>query len=357
MATREPTLDEGGGEAERERVRVAAVATADGGLVLAGRELEFLENDQADVRRVLTWTLPFVLGAGTLIAWLVIGRALRPVESMRSDVDGIVTAGSGRRIEDPATGDEIARLAHTMNEMLDRVDDSAATRRQFLSDASHELKSPAANIRALVETHGTQLTDQEWADLRDGLVAEAGRVQRLVDDLLYLAREDERPGTTEESENLPLVDLDDLVFGECEAVAATTDLPLDASGVGPADVRGDGEALARTVRNLLENAVRHADSTIVVALGQEDDSVLLTVEDDGSGIDPADRDRVFDRFVRLDAARAREKGGTGLGLAIVAETVRRHGGRVAVDDAPLGGARFTLHLPLRDEASAGGDER
>ena len=168
-------------------------------------------------------------------------------------------------------------------------------------------------------------------------------MQRLVEDLLLLARADE---------HVPLsrapVDLDDLAFEEGHRLRSTTSLQVDTSGVGAARVQGDADALRRVLRNLGENAARHASSRIDIALGERGGDVVLTVDDDGPGIPESERDRVLERFVRLDEARSRDDGGSGLGLSIVDEVVRAHGGSISISQSPLGGARIQVTLPADD---------
>ena len=166
------------------------------------------------------------------------------------------------------------------------------------------------------------------------------RMQRLVEDLLLLARADEHVPCRARP-----VDLDDLVFEEGHRLRSTTSMRVDTSGVGAARVQGDADALRRVVRNLGENAARHAASRVDIALADLGDDVVLTVDDDGPGIPESERERVLQRFVRLDEARSRDDGGSGLGLAIVDEVVRAHGGSMSITQSPLGGARIQVTLP------------
>jgi len=272
---------------------------------------------------------------------LVVGRALRPVERMRREVDAVTATSLDQRIADPGTRDEIGRLAATMNRMLARLDDSQRSQRRFISDASHELKSPLASLRQYAEVARDYPGRISEADLADAVLDESGRLERLVGNLLILARADEQSLGLAATE----LDLDDLVLAEASRLRASTTLTVDSSAVAAVRVAGDHGLLAQVARNLADNAARHAASTVRFSLVAAERAVLV-VEDDGTGIDPADRERVFERFVRLDEARGRDAGGTGLGLAIVRELVAAHGGTVAVDSSPLGGARFTVALPL-----------
>jgi signal transduction histidine kinase len=180
--------------------------------------------------------------------------------------------------------------------------------------------------------------------LAETVAAENLRVERLVDDLLLLTRADEH---TLQLQQRP-VDLDDLVFEEAHRLRDATSVRVDTSRVSAGRVSGDRAALWRALRNLGDNAVRHAASQVAFALNVQDGAVVLDVDDDGQGIAVADRQRVFERFVRLDAARARDAGGSGLGLAIVAEVVAAHHGTISIGNSGLGGARFEVRLPAID---------
>ena len=217
--------------------------------------------------------------------------------------------------------------------------DAAAAQRRFVSDASHELRSPLATIRQHAEL--AQLhPDATSIDDLAGVVHDEGlRMQELVDALLLLTRLDESPVIHQGA-----VDLDDLAFAEITRLRAGG-AEVDGSGVHAARVRGDVRLLGRLVRNLADNAARHARSAVALGVLERDGQVLLTVDDDGPGVPAAERERIFERFVRLDEARARDAGGSGLGLAIVRAIAEAEGGSVGVEDSPLGGARFSVVLP------------
>jgi signal transduction histidine kinase len=228
-----------------------------------------------------------------------------------------------------------------MNRMLDRLQRSHESRLQFVSDASHELRSPIATIRQHAEVARAHPDRTCVADLAATVLAEDLRMQSLVDDLLLLARADEEPAGCPDTP----VDLDDVVFAAARQLRVATNLTIETSAVSAGQVRGDRLALARMVENLAGNAARHARSLVAFSLSESAGGVLLTVADDGPGIAPADRARVFDRFVRLDAARTRESGGAGLGLAIVAKIVESHGGTIEIGTSPNGGASLVVNLP------------
>jgi len=273
-----------------------------------------------------------------VLAWFMAGRALRPVEAIRAEAASITHATIHRRVPVPETHDEVAALASTMNEMLDRLEDASIRQRRFVSDASHELRSPVASIRTQLEVALLRRDDADWPVVAERVLAEDARLEQAVADLVDLARLDEGVPMTD----LVEVDLDELVLEECSRTRA---VPVDVSGVSGGRVRGRSDALARTVRNLVDNAARHAESRVTVALRTVDDTVELVVTDDGPGIPEEDRSRVFERFTRLDEGRARDAGGMGLGLAVVKATVERHGGTVTLHHAEPHGARFVVRLP------------
>lgn len=309
--------------------------------VLVGRTLDLVYESTATAAVLLTGAIPLLLLIVGYVTWKVVGRALAPVDSIRSEVDSISTEELHRRVPVPPTTDELARLATTMNRMLERLQHGTEKQRRFVSDASHELRSPVASVRQHAELALTHPETTSTTDLADLVLSENTRLQRLVDDLLMLARADERDSTMTSSE----IDLDDLVFAEVERTRRASYKTFDTEHVSSGRLRGNQKLLTRVISNLLENADRHARDRVALRLYEDDGLVILEVDDDGPGIATADRERVFHRFVRLDQARDRDAGGSGLGLAIVAELVERHGGVVTVADSPLGGARFRIRFP------------
>ncbi len=295
----------------------------------------------ATVSGILLAAVPVLLLVIAVFVWLVVGRALRPVETIRREVDAIGPAELDRRVAELGVDDEVGRLALTMNRMLARLDGAARAQRRFVSDASHELRSPLASIRQhaeLARAHPNRLGDGELADV---VLTEGARLQELVEQLLLLTRLDEGAVALVRR----AVDLDDLLLDDARRLRDRGAVVVDTSGVGAARTLGDDRMLARLTRNLSDNAARHARSRVVLAARETADRVRLSVDDDGGGIPGEERDRVFERFVRLDDGRARDEGGSGLGLAIVAEIARAHGGTVHVETSPLGGARFVVDLP------------
>jgi signal transduction histidine kinase len=287
---------------------------------------------------LLTILLTFGVGA---LAWIIAGRALRPVEAIRSQVLSISGSTMDRRVPVPAGRDEVRRLAETMNEMLDRLESASNRQREFVSDASHELRSPVAAMHTDLEVALRDPDRADWPALASRLLAENERLGTLVDDLLELARLEE--GRVEVAQ--APVDLDELILAD--VARRTGPVRFDATGVSGGRVLGTTRQLGQVVRNLLDNASRHANGLVRVAVLTTGAEVRMTVDDDGPGIEPDDRERVFDRFTRLDAGRARDAGGSGLGLALVKRIVEAHGGHVRatdVDGAPTG-ARFEVRLP------------
>lgn len=286
--------------------------------------------------------LPLLVLLVGVTAWWLAGRALRPVEAVRAEVADIAGQEDlDRRVPEPAGADELARLARTMNAMLDRLQAAARRQRRFVADASHELRSPVASARTQLEVDLAHPDTADWAATAGGVLADLGRVERLIGDLLALARFD-APALSGRPADL---DLGALVLEEVERARLSARVAIETTGQRALTVRGDAEGLRRAVTNLLDNASRHATRRVTVSLIEEGDAFELTVADDGAGIAPGDRERVFERFTRLDEARDRDAGGAGLGLSIVRATAAAHGGTVRVEDAHPG-ARFVLRLPI-----------
>jgi signal transduction histidine kinase len=317
------------------------VSVARGNLIaVVGRNIDDEVDARMTVRSALLLGGPALLAIVGAVTWWIVGRALRPVEDIREEVERISARELDRRVPAAPGGDEVARLAATMNRMLDRLQGSQERQRRLVSDASHELRSPVAAIRQHAEVAGQHPDAMRVDELAAATLAETDRLQGLVEDLLVLARLDEGDGSVAAE-----VDLDDIVLAEAARLRRMTTFEIDASGVGAGRVHGGASALERVVRNLTENAARHARGRIALGLVQADGHVILAVEDDGPGIAPADRERVLERFVRLDESRGRGTGGAGLGLAIVREVVASHGGEVTLGDSGLGGLRVGVRLP------------
>ena len=324
---------------EPGRFRVATVRSDDHLVVVAGT-LDDIDESASTLVRSLLVGIPLVLLALAAVLWWLVGRTLRPVEAIRAEVSAIGARDLHRRVPVPDADDEVARLARTMNDMLERVDDAARRQQRFLADASHELRSPLTRMRAELEV---DLAHPEEADLlatHASVLEEAIGLQRLADDLLRVARVDE--GVAELA--LRPVDLDDLVLRVARRLRADDRVRVDLGGVGAARVVGDADQLTRLVSNLADNALRHASSVVSFSLTTDAGSAVLAVADDGPGVTAVDRERIFERFARVDDARRATDGGTGLGLAIARDIAERHGGTLVLDpDGP--GARFVLTLP------------
>ncbi|WP_284744348.1 sensor histidine kinase [Amycolatopsis sp. RTGN1] len=283
------------------------------------------------VRTVLTFGVPAVALLIGVIAWLAVRRSLRPVEAIRGEVAEIGAHDLSRRVPAPRTGDEIARLAGTMNTMLARLDEAVTRQSRFTSDASHELRTPLASLRTQLEVLLAHPDRLDWRHSCENALLDVTRLQDLVADLVLLGKLDHAGPDR----------LEPVALSEVAAAVVAGRDRIDVDVTGTPVVRGHRSRLERLLRNLVDNAQRHAASRVAVEVSAADGWAVLSVTDDGPGIPEADRERVFDRFVRLDDARASDDGGSGLGLAIVADIARAHGGTAAVE----GGSRFVVRLP------------
>ena len=307
--------------------------------VLVARSTAEVAQGVHILRVTLLVAFPLLVALLGVVAWRVVGAALRPVEALRAGAEEITGAARSDRLPVPDSGDEIHRLAVTLNDMLHRLDAARARQRAFVADAAHELRSPLTNMRTELEVAQRLADDTDWPALADDLLTDVDRLSRLVDDLLLLARADDAT-TRAAAAPAATVELGGLL-GE---VAARYPAVRYEPPAGPLPTTGDRDALARVVANLLDNAVRHADKRVLLSAGADGGYQRISVCDDGPGIPAADRERVFQRFTRLDDARARDAGGSGLGLAIVRELVRRHHGTVTLGDAEPG-LRADVRLP------------
>jgi signal transduction histidine kinase len=310
--------------------------------VVALPSLEEVRRSVTALSQALWVAIPLsVLVVGGL-AWFLTGRALRPVERMRTEVDEITHTTLHRRVPDPGTADEVGRLARTMNAMLDRLERAQEQQRRFVSDASHELRSPLTTIKASVEIAARHPVESRWQQAATTVLSETDRLDGLVGDLLELARLDEATSLAPAAID---IDLDELVRAEVARHRGDTTIAIDTSALSAARIRGDHSQITRVVRNLIDNAHRHSRERVEISLHSDGGEAVLRVDDDGAGIPEGDRERVFERFTRLDEGRARSAGGAGLGLALVKAVVTAHRGTVVVADAPAGGARFEVRLP------------
>ncbi len=323
------------------------VATATGPhLVVVAAPLRIAQNAEDSLKRQLVRFMPLLLAGTLALIFFVVRSAIRPVDRLRAEVDAVSPSNLSARVTARPVDDELGRLARTMNSLLDRLQTSSDRQTRFVSDASHELRSPLASNRTRLEVALRSPTSPDWPALAKNVLLENNRMERLVRDLLYLAKSDS--GLT--SPVLVDTDLDDVVMQEIESTRTFSRVSIQSSQVSAARISGNADQLRRLAANLLENAQRHAASVVTVRLGSGSDSeseyAELRVSDDGPGIAVEDRERVFGRFTRLDHARARTDGGSGLGLAIVAEIAAAHGGSVHVEDTPGTGATFVVRFPL-----------
>lgn len=333
-------------DADRSDYSIAEtrIRTSQGDIVLgAAAPLDAIRESTEVITRLFWFVLPALLAVVAAAAWWITGRALRPVDAITRRVQEITSSTLHERVPEPGTDDEVDQLARTMNAMLDRLERATARQQQFVSDASHELRSPVASIRAQMEVAMLDPAATDWEHVAAIVLAEDERLDNIVSDLLALARLDE--GQAGPSRD---VDLDEIVLADA---ARPRRVPVDRSAVGAARVQGREGELTSVVRNLLDNAVRHARSQVRVSLTSGPDGVLLAVDDDGPGVAPADRDRIFERFTRLEEGRSRDRGGAGLGLAVARRVVEHLGGEVTVVDSRLGGARFVIRLPASADAA------
>jgi signal transduction histidine kinase len=313
------------------------------------RELERVVNSRTlrELRNYSFSALGVLFVASLGVGWVVAGRVLRPIGRITAVARDIQATDLSRRIELPGPDDELKQLADTFDAMLARLDAAFAAQRQFIADASHELRNPLAIIRTNVDV---ALADPnaDPDDLRHTIAVvkrASGRMARLVDDLLALARRQE-----------PILEHEPVDLGVAVAEAsddfvvpaAARNIVLDRVTAPDVVVTGDRDALKRAVANLLENAVRLAPegSRIRLATGSEGDRAWIAVTDEGPGIAPEDQPHVFDRFWRADKGRSRADGGTGLGLAIVRQIAESHGGEVRLQSKVGVGSSFVIWLPV-----------
>lgn len=339
---------------DQRRLRLIAepVRRPDGvWLAIAGTNVHDTDDVVHDVAHALVIVAPLIVILAAIGSWLLAGAALRPVERLRRDASALAAAPQRGRLQVPATGDELAALADTLNELLERLQRSLARQQEFVADAGHELRTPLAVLRMELELASRPgRSREELADAVDHAAAEAARLSDLADAMLFLARADGgasivRPEPTS---------LAPLLGSAVRAIRARADLAgvsvvLDLDDALAAEI--DPSAVRRAVDNLLANAVEHtpAGRTVQVTAKPSLDrrSVVIDVDDEGPGFPPEFLPHAFERFQRADAARSHASGqlGAGLGLSIVAEVAAAHGGTAGVSNRPDGGARARLTLP------------
>jgi signal transduction histidine kinase len=337
-----------------ELLRVVAVAGKHRETVIAAVSDDAVHDTLTTVTHILLIGTPLLLALLIWVSWLITGSTLRPITALRRGAEQVTAAAGARRLPVPEARDEVHSLAVTLNDMLSRLEEAQQRQRRFVSDTAHELRSPIASMRAQLEVALDHPESQQWEDTGRDVLADTLRLSRLAEDLLALARleergqgrDEERGGGQAPGAGGP-VDLAELVDG-IPAGYAQAPVRVVADAPGPCLVTGDADALRRMLVNLVDNAVRYARSQVTVAARRSGDAVLVTVTDDGHGIPPDRAERAFERFTTLDDARARPDGdvsGAGLGLAIVRATAHAHGGRAWLEDADPG-LRATVRLPL-----------
>ena len=290
---------------------------------------------------------PLGLAVVGSVVWIAVGSSLASVDRIRRRVETIDGAGLTGRVPVPLAKDEVERLAITMNHMLDRLEQTNLNQRRFLADASHELKSPLASMRATIDVAARSPRGMD-GEMQGFLSEEVDRMSQLVHDLLLLARADEGSPQLRLSD----VDIDDIVMGEVRRLEAQHTLTIIAD-VEAARLRGDRTAVGQAIRNVVDNAARFAKGQIRFTVLNEQGFIVVQVEDDGPGIPIESREIALERFVRLDEHRSRNEGGSGLGLAIVQEITHIHHGNVVLEQSPLGGAQVTMRFASDKAATIG----
>ncbi|WP_061288841.1 sensor histidine kinase [Herbidospora cretacea] len=316
-------------------LRVTVMSADNGVTVLAARSFSEVERSLKATGHVLLLGTPLLLVLLAGASWMIIGQTLSPIGALRRGATEITGSSASRRLPVPEADDEVHSLAMTLNDMLARLDEAGARQRALVSDAAHELRSPLASMRLQLEVALSHPDGQDWRETAEGVLEDTLRLSKLAEDLLALARLDEGRALRHEP-----VELGRLVTRTASRYGLDADIPAEAVVVIGAEMD-----LGRVLVNLIDNAVRHAHDKVAVGLWKAGPQAVITVTDDGPGIPEEDRERVFDRFTRLDSARARDDGGTGLGLAIAREVVEAHGGTIVLDDAGPG-LRATVRLPV-----------
>jgi signal transduction histidine kinase len=367
-------------------IRVTAVRATDGSLVIAAVPYSSVSSSLSVVAKALVFGTPLLFAAFTGAIWLAVGSTLRPIDLLRRGAARVTGTAVPSDLPVPEARDEVRSLALTLNDMLDRLAAAQQRQRALVSDTAHELRSPIASIRAQLEVALDHPEGQDWESTARDVHADVLRLARLAEDLLLLARLDERAGAAGQGEagaggagaggagaggagaraarggaTVDLAELSELVAARYAAARVPIVVtgaaepgpgPVAGTGAAPFSVAGDRDAIDRLLVNLIDNAVRYAKSQVTIAVRREDAEVTLTVTDDGPGIPDAGLERAFDRFARLDDARSRdgdEGGGAGLGLAIVRATAQAYGGTAHLESgAPAAsppGLRAVVRLP------------
>lgn len=335
-----------------DQMRLDATQTRDGSAIVVGQSLHGVNDTVSGLRLTLLTVGPFLAIAAAVSTRVLVGRSLAPVDTMRAEADEISLTDLHRRIPTRSSADELDALAESLNAMLTRLEASADGQRRLIADIAHELRSPLAALVTQLEVDLTHPDTADWPVTAAEALDEGRRLQTLIDNLLLLSRLDasESPLVAE------LVDLDELVHDTVRRVERGHRITIDRTNVAAGVVRGDPDQLQRCIQNVVDNALRYADTTVAIALVEAGDRVKLTVSDDGPGIPPEERTRIFERFYRVDAARDRNSGGSGIGLSIVKDLVELHRGSVVAQGVEPTGTSIVITLPSAD-ADPGGPER
>jgi two-component system OmpR family sensor kinase len=327
--------------------RVLAVPTSGDRVVAVGASVDDQQEALARLLVLLGIGGPVAVALACVVGWVVAGGALRPVERLRVEAEAVSGSEPGHRLPVPATGDELARLAESLNRMLGRLEDAVERERRFVGDASHELRTPLANLKAELDLalRRARTPEEQLAALRSA-AEETQRLAALAEDLLVLARAD-GGRLPVRREDLDLASLVEDTVDSFAGRASERGISLEARVLDPAPARVDRARIRQAVGNLVDNSLRHtpAGGRVTVELARGDGALSIEVADSGDGFPPSFLPRAFESFSRADAARARSEGGTGLGLAIVRAVAEAHGGSVHAGNRPEGGAVVTLRIP------------
>jgi len=310
-----------------------------------------MENTYSTRRRfllILVTVLPVALLLAGGGGWLLARRALKPVDRMAEAARRISAESLDERLEDPGAGDELSRLAQTLNQMLARLDSAFRQVRRFSADASHELQTPLTILRGEMEVAlRSSRSPEEYQRVLRSALEEIGRIEHLVEGLLLIARADGGVLKMDRKE-VDLLQLVEGVYQEGKVLADARNIRLDLGTLEPLSIQGDHERLRRALLNLVGNGIKYtpAGGRVTLSLQRKGDRACLKVEDTGIGLSPEDRERIFERFYRSAEARALGEAGAGLGLCIARSIVEAHGGRIEVKSALGLGSAFIVLLPL-----------
>jgi signal transduction histidine kinase len=323
---------------DREEVREQTAPAAEKG---ESPSISPISDAQEEVERTFLLVGGIALAAALVGGYLIAARTASPLRRMAATAEEVRSGDLTPRLgEEPAAAPELRALIAGFNRMLERLDLAFSRQRRFVSDASHELRTPLTSIRGQIEVLASNpdASTEEAQRVKTVTLAEVERMERLVEELLALAQLDERSEMEVSEVDLPAL---------LRELAGADGFGVELGEVAEVHVAGSPELLARVVRNLLTNARRHAGDSgrVLLSATTTNGRVTVCVEDDGPGIPASERERIFERFHRVDSARGRDSGGSGLGLAISREIVEAHGGRIWVEDSALGGARAAFELP------------